>query len=110
MAFESLYQLSATLDYLLQIGVGNIEQHTVGLAHRLHEGLTAQGHAVWTPSGNRSAIVTFEHGRDIDMVRRSLEEARIKLTYREGGAKLRASVALFNTAEEIDLLLDVTKG
>ncbi len=110
MAFESLYQLSATLDYLLRIGVGNIEQHTVGLAHRLHEGLTAQGHAVWTPSGNRSAIVTFEHGRDIDMVRGSLEEARIKLTFKEGGAQLRASMALFNTAEEIDLLLDVTKG
>ena len=110
MAFESVYQLSAALDYLFGIGVRNIERHTVALAHRLHEGLTAQGHAVWTPSGNRSAIVTFEHGRDIDMVRRSLEDARIKLTFKEGGVKLRAAVALFNTAEEIDLLLDVTSG
>ena len=110
MAFESVYQLSAALDYLLRIGVKDIERHTVGLAHRLHEGLTAQGHAIWTPSGNQSAIVTFEHGRDIDTVQRSLEEARIKLSFKDGGAKLRASVALFNTAEEIDLLLDVTRG
>ena len=110
MAFESVYQLSAALDYLLRIGVRNIERHTVALAHRLREGLTAQGHAVWTPSGNRSAIVTFEHGRDIDMVRRSLEDARIKLTFKEGGLKLRAAMALFNTAEEIDLLLDVARG
>ena len=110
MAFESVYQLRAALDYLLRIGVKDIERHTVGLAHRLHEGLAAQGHAIWTPSGNQSAIVTFEHGRDVDTVQRSLDEARIKLSFKDGGAKLRASVALFNTAEEIDLLLDVTRG
>ena len=110
MAFESVYQFSAALDYLLRIGVKDIERHTVGLAHRLHEGLAAQGHAIWTPSGNQSAIVTFEHGQDVDTVQRSLEEARIKLSFKDGGAQLRASMALFNTAEEIDLLLDVTKG
>ena len=110
LAFESIYQLSAALDYLLRIGVKDIERHTVGLAHRLHEGLTARGMAVWTPSGNQSAIVTFEPGRDVETVRRSLDEARIKLSFRDGGAKLRASVALFNTAEEIDLLLDVARG
>ena len=110
MAFESVYQFSAALDYLLRIGVKDIERHTVGLAHRLQDGLAAQGHAIWTPSGNQSAIVTFEHGQDVDTVQRSLEEARIKLSFKDGGAQLRASMALFNTAEEIDLLLDVTKG
>ena len=110
MAFESVYQFSAALDYLLRIGVKDIERHTVGLAHRLQEGLAAQGHAIWTPSGNQSAIVTFEHGQDVDTVQRSLDEARIKLSFKDGGAQLRASMALFNTAEEIDLLLDVTKG
>ncbi len=82
----------------------------MGLAHRLHDGLSAQGHTVLTPPGNHSAIVAFEHGRDIDMVRRSLDDARIRLSFKEGGAQLRAGVALFNTAEEIDLLLDVTSG
>lgn len=110
MAFESVYQLNAALDYLLRIGVNDIERHTVGLAHRLHDGLSAQGHTVLTPPGNRSAIVAFEHGRDIDMVRRSLDDARIKLSFREGGSQLRAGIALFNTAAEIDLLLDVTSG
>ncbi len=110
LAFESVYQLSAALDYLLRIGVKDIERHTVGLAHRLHEGLTAQGQDVRTPSGNQSAIVAFEHGRDVETVRRSLDEARIKLSFRESDRQLRASVSLFNTAEEIDLLLDVTRG
>ncbi len=110
LAFEAVYMLSAALDYLLRIGVKNIERHTVGLAHRLHEGLTAQGQDVWTPPGNRSAIVAFEHQRDNAMVRRSLMEARINVSLREGGAHVRASPALFNNAAEIDALLDVTGG
>ncbi|MYE44530.1 MAG: aminotransferase class V-fold PLP-dependent enzyme [Acidobacteria bacterium] len=100
--------LRAALDYLLRIGVKNIERHTVGLAHRLHEGLTAQGQAVLTPPGNRSSIVAFEHGRDAEMVRRALEEARIKLSFRVGDTQLRVSPALFNNAAEIDALLAVT--
>ena len=110
LAFEAVYMLSAALDYLLRIGVKNIERHTVGLAHRLHEGLTAQGQAVLTPPGNRSSIVAFEHGRDADMVRRALEAARIKLSFRVGDTQLRVSPALFNNATEIDALLDVTAG
>ena len=32
LAFEAVYMLRAALDYLLRIGVKNIERHTVGLA------------------------------------------------------------------------------
>ena len=110
LAFESVFQLSAALDYLLRIGVKEIERHTVGLAHRLHDGLTAQGQDVWTPPGNRSAIVAFEHHRDNAMVRQSLMEARINVSLREGGDHVRASPALFNNAAEVDALLDVTGG
>ena len=110
LAFEAVYMLSAALDYLDRVGVKNIERHTVGLAHRLHEGLTAQGHSVLTPSGNRSSIVAFEHGRDPAMVRRSLGEAGINLSLRVGDTQLRASPALFNNAAEIDRLLEVTGG
>ena len=108
MSFGAVFQLSAALDYLLRVGVRNIERHTVALAHRLSKGLRAQGHDVLTPSGNRSAIVTFEHGRDLDMVRRTLREAAITVSVREEGAQLRAGIALFNTDEEIDRLLEVT--
>ncbi len=110
MSFGAVFQLSAALDYLLRVGVHNIERHTVALANRLNEGLRAQGHDVLTPSGNRSAIVTFEHGRDLDMVRRTLREAAITVSVREEGAQLRAGIALFNTDEEIDRLLEVTGG
>ncbi len=110
MAFGAVYQLRAALDYLQQVGVPRIERHTVGLAHRLHQGLTAQGFEVWTPPANRSAIVTFEHGRDLALVRRSLDQAGIKLSFKDQGVKLRVGVALFNTEAEVDRLLEVTGG
>jgi len=110
MAFGAVFQLGAALDYLLQVGVPNIERHTVALAHHLREGLVAQGHDVWTPAENRSSIVTFEHHRDVDMVRRTLGDAGIRVSFKEEGVKLRAGVALFNTSDEIDRLLEVTGG
>ena len=110
MSFGAVFQLSAALDYLLGVDVRNIERHTVALANRLNEGLRAQGHDVLTPSGNQSAIVTFEHGRDLEMVRRTLGEASIRVSVREEGAQLRAGIALFITDEEIDRLLEVTGG
>ncbi len=110
LGFGAVVQLSAALDYLLRVGVHNIEAHTVELAHRLHHGLAAQGHAVWTPADNPSAIVTFEPGQPVERVRSDLEAARIRVSLKEGGAKIRVGVALFNTAEEIDALLGVTES
>lgn len=110
MAFGAVFQLRAALDYLHKVGVARIEQHTVGLAHRLHDGLTEQGYDVWTPAGNRSAILTFEHGKDMGLVRRTLSDASIRVSFKDGGVRLRVGVALFNTAEEVDRLLEVTGG
>ena len=110
MSFGAVYQLRAALDYLLRVGVPNIERHTVALANRFNEGLRAQGYDVWTPTGNPSAIVTFEHGRDIDTVRRSLADAGIRTSFKEGGVQLRAGVALFNNSDDVDRLLEVTGG
>jgi selenocysteine lyase/cysteine desulfurase len=110
MSFGAVYQLRAALDYLLEVGVTNIEAHTVSLAQRLHAGLVDQDHDVWTPEGNRSPIVTFRHHRDAGLVRGTLEGAGIRISYKRDGEELRAGVALFNTAEEIDALLEVTGG
>ncbi len=108
MGFGAVFHLRAALDYLLSVGVPAIEAHTVGLAHRLHEGLTTQGHDVWTPSANRSSIVTFRHHRDVDMVRRTVEDAGIRVSFKADGEQLRVGIALFNNADDIDRLLEVT--
>ncbi len=108
MGFGSVFQLRAAIDYLLRVGVPNIEAHTVGLAQQLNTGLVGQGHDVWTPKDNRSPIVTFRHHRDIALVRSTLEEAGIRISFKAEGEELRAGIALFNNSDDIDKLLDVT--
>lgn len=110
MGFGAVFQLKAALDYLLRVGVPRIEEHTVGLARRLHDGLTSQGYDVWTPSGNQSAIVTFAHGRDVEMIRRLLQEANVRVSFKDGGVRLRVGIALFNNTDDVERLLEVTGG
>lgn len=107
-AFGAIYQLGAALDYLLDVGIDNIERHTLALAGRLHNGLTRQGHRLLTPAKNGSAIVVFEHDHDPAVVLRSLEEAAIQITLREEGRQVRVGAALFNNDEEIDRFLAIT--
>ena len=108
--FSSIYQLSAALDYILKVGVENIERHTLALAHRLRSGLLEQGFSVWTPPENRSAIVTFAHGGDVDTVRSRLDAARISFSFKNDDRNIRVGAALFNNASDIDRFLEVTGG
>jgi selenocysteine lyase/cysteine desulfurase len=108
LAFGAVFQLRTALDYLLRVGVQNIEHHSVDLAHQLREGLVEQGYPVWTPAGNRSAIVTFEHGRDVERTRATLAAANVRVSLKQGGEKIRAGVGLFNNAQDIERLLEVT--
>jgi selenocysteine lyase/cysteine desulfurase len=107
-AFGAIYQLGAALDYLLDVGVANIERHTVDLALRLSAGLVAQGHQLLTPPGNRSAIVVFEHEYPPERVAAALDAAAIQVSVRRDGVQIRAGAALFNNTDDIDALLAVT--
>ena len=109
-AFGAIYQLSASLDYLLNVGVDNIERHTVALAHRLHGGLTEQGFEVFTPPGTQSAIVSFKHGADHEQISSQLDDANIRLSFRENGEQIRVGPALFNNEQEVDAFLNITDG
>ena len=109
-AFAAIYQLSGSLDYILNVGTDRIEQHTVTLAHRLHSGLTEQGFEVFTPPGNQSAIVSFNHGADQEVIGQQLEDTGVRLSFRESGAQIRVGPAMFNNEQDIDAFLDITKG
>ena len=85
-----------------------IESHTVALAHRLRDGWVEQGYSVLTPADNRSAIVTIDHGKDVEQVRTALQAANVKVSLKENGTQIRAGAALFNNAQDIERLLEVT--
>ena len=108
LAFDAVYQLGAALDYLARVGVERIGKHTIALAQRLRSALVERGLRVLTPPHNASSIVSFVHGRDPDTVRAIMEENGIKVSFREDGTQIRAGIALFNNAADIDRLLEVT--
>jgi len=106
-AFGVVRQLGAGLSYLETVGVARIEQHTVGLAQRLYDGLTRQGHRLFTPPGNRSSIVTMYTTRPAAEVQAAFRAANVDVTVRDG--QVRIAAALFNTADEVDRCLEVTR-
>ena len=107
-AFGDVYALGAGLTYLERVGVARIEAHTVdGLARRLQQGLASQGHRLFTPTGNRSSIVTFYTTKPTADVRAAFTAANVEVTVRDG--TVRISPALFNNEEEIDRCLEATK-
>ena len=107
-SFGAVSQLQASLAYLEKVGVERIEEHTVGMALRLYEGLVKQGYKMFTPPGNRSSIVTFYCGKPLDELRAAFRSAKIDVTVRNG--QVRISPALFNNMDEIDRCLEVTKS
>jgi selenocysteine lyase/cysteine desulfurase len=106
-AFGAVRQLSAGLSYLERVGVARIEEHTVGLARRLYDGLAQQGHRLFTPPGNQSSIVTLYTTKPMADVRAAFHAAKVDVTVRNG--QVRIAAALFNTADETDRCLDVTR-
>jgi selenocysteine lyase/cysteine desulfurase len=106
-SFGAVAQLQASLAYLEKIGIARIEQHTVGLAQQLHQGLVKQGYKMFTPPGTRSSIVTFNFSRPAEDFRSAFRTAKIDATVRT--SQVRVAPALFNNADEIDSFLDVTR-
>jgi selenocysteine lyase/cysteine desulfurase len=105
-AFGEAQALSASLDYLQKVGIERIEAHTVGLALKLQDGLAAQGHKLFTPRGNRSAIVTMYGAQPMADMKAVFKREKVQVTVRDG--KVRIASAMFNTAEDINRCLAAT--
>lgn len=110
LPFCELYMLGAGMTYVEKVGIPRIEAHTVGLAKRLYDGLSRQGYRMFTPAGNGSSIVTYFFTSDPAPHRQAFERAKIDVTVRDPTKQIRVSPALFNTADDIDKFLDVTKS
>lgn len=114
--------LGKAVDYLVDVGMKEIEAHEARLAGRLQEGLMEiEGVEVYGPAGarNRSGIVSFnvkglmphDVALMLDQVAnimvRSGHHCCIPLTKHLGlrDGTVRASLYLYNTHEEVELLL-----
>jgi len=105
-AFGAVYQMRAALDYVLDVGVANIEAHVIPLANTLNSELRTLGFDVLTPAANASQIVAFKHGVDPEAAASAFDKARVKVSLREDGTQVRAGVGFFNNQADVDRLLE----
>lgn len=92
--------LRASLSLVEELGIDAIHAHDVGLADRFRTGLASLGHTPVPSPG--SAIVSVP---GLGHRQPELSEAGIEVSNRAGN--LRAAFHLYNTAADVDRLLDV---
>ncbi|WP_190018382.1 aminotransferase class V-fold PLP-dependent enzyme [Streptomyces lucensis] len=95
--------LRRSLALVEELGVAAIHAHDVALADRFREGLAALGHEPVPATG--SAIVSVP---GLGVRQPGLSEAGIEVSDRAGN--LRAAFHLYNTAADVDRLLEALSG
>lgn len=105
--------LGASLELINGVGIAAIEEHVLGLAGRLYEGLTRLGvHVVTRPEREaRSGITTFEVSDRPDENEAFLsalldERIYVALRYTSHVGGIRVSTHLYNDDADVDRLLD----
>jgi selenocysteine lyase/cysteine desulfurase len=107
--FLNFYPWTAAVEYLLETGIDRIASHNQGLVDRLIAGVDRGLYSLVSPERGpgRSTLVILTH-REPARNREIFEKLRVEgidVGLRKG--KLRVSAHLFNTAEEMDRLLEV---
>jgi len=95
---------STSLQYIERLGLANIRAHARQLTDRLQKELPSIGYPSVTPKGNETPIVAYQL-KDASATAKRLRDARIAATIIDNERRLRLSVSVFNTLEDIDKLL-----
>ncbi|MBK8092029.1 MAG: aminotransferase class V-fold PLP-dependent enzyme [Verrucomicrobiaceae bacterium] len=108
-SFAALYALNASLRYLDQFGVARIAAHADPLIARVHAGLRHLGIRTLAPEQpeNPSGIVAFTHANTQE-IHDALLSANIHVMHQVG--RIRIAVHGYNTAEDVEKLLDLLKS
>jgi selenocysteine lyase/cysteine desulfurase len=93
-----------SLQYIEKLGLSNIRAHARSLTDRLQKELPAKGYPSLTPKGNETPIVAFAL-KDVEATQKKLRDARVTATIIGNEKRMRLSVSVFNTQEDVDRLL-----
>lgn len=118
---EGVLGFGAAIDYLLEIGMDNIHEYELNLKkYAVSKLKEIDGIKIYNES-NESGVITFNY-KDIfaqDMathyntygiaVRAGQHCAKILLDFLKTPATIRASISFYNTIEEIDYFIEITK-
>ena len=95
--------LNYSLDYIMQLGVENIQAHRQPLLVRLQKELPRLGFQPMTPAASTSPIVTFAK-KDTSEIATRLRQARIDIAVYPH--RIRISPSVYNDMADVERLLD----
>jgi selenocysteine lyase/cysteine desulfurase len=95
---------ATSLEYIERLGLTNIRAHARQLTTRLQKELPGLGYPSLTPARNETPIVAFQL-KDAAVTAKKLRDARIASTIIDNEKRLRLSVSVFNTEDDIDRVL-----
>jgi len=101
--------VSAGIDYVQALGLDKIRAHARQLTDRLQKELPPLGYKALTPHGNETPILAFEL-KDAAATSKALRAGRVAATVIANENRLRLSVSVFNTHEDIDRVVEVLGG
>ena len=101
--------VSEGIDYVQQLGLDKIRAHARQLTDRLQNELPPLGYKPLTPRGTETPILAFEL-KDAAATARRCRPERSPATIIANENRLRLSVSVFNTHEDIDRVVDVLRG
>jgi selenocysteine lyase/cysteine desulfurase len=101
--------VSAGIDYVQALGLDKIRSHATQLTERLQRELPPLGYTPLTPRGNPTPILAFAL-KDTAATNKALHDGKIAATIVGNESRLRLSVSVFNTHDDIDKVVDVLGG
>jgi selenocysteine lyase/cysteine desulfurase len=101
--------VSEGLEYVQHLGLDNIRAHAAQLTDRLQEELPPLGYVPLTPPSNRTPILAFAL-KDAAATAKALQAGKVVGTIIANESRLRLSVSVFNTHDDIDRVVEVLGG
>lgn len=101
--------VAAGIDYVTALGLDRIGAHAQQLTARLQDELPPMGYEPLTPRGTRTPILAFGL-KDAAVTSRALQAAKVTGTVVANERRLRLSVSVFNTHDDIDRAVAVLGG
>ena len=101
--------VSEGLDYVQRLGLDKIRAHATQLTERLQQELPPLGYQPLTPRGNPTPILAFAL-KDAAATSKALQAAKVVGTVVANESRLRLSVSVFNTHDDIDRVVEVLGG
>jgi selenocysteine lyase/cysteine desulfurase len=101
--------VSEGIDYVNGLGLDRIRAHASQLTERLQQELPPLGYRPLTPRGNPTPILAFAV-KDAPATSKALQAGKVVATVVGNESRLRLSVSVFNTHEDIDRVVEVLGG